>query len=216
MYRYLLPFLSFIKHVLKYLFELETKTEWPKVNYMRKQADLTFSMRSLLVDWLASVAHEYEMNEQTLHLAVHYIDRFLSHMSVVCISTQNNILEKNRFNGFFVKVRGKFQLLGAAAMMIAGKMEEIYPPNAKEWAYLTQATYSANQVIRMEQLIVKTLRFELQSPTIYTFIQQFCIDHQLNNQTKFLALVNRTFISLDAIYTYIYTYTWRLHHILLK
>lgn len=57
--------------------------EWPKINYMRKQVHLNFRMRSILVDWLVSVAEEYEINEQTLHLAVNFIDRFLSHMSVV-------------------------------------------------------------------------------------------------------------------------------------
>lgn len=68
---------------LKYLLELETKIEWPKKNYMCKQMHLNFSMRTVLVDWLACVADEYKLNEQTFHLSVHYIDKFLSHMSVV-------------------------------------------------------------------------------------------------------------------------------------
>lgn len=76
-------------------------------------------------------------------------------------------------------------------MMIAGKIEEVYPPNAKEWAYLTQDTYTVQQVIRMEHLLLKVLRFELQPPTTFSFIEQFCTDHKLGNETKYLAMVTK-------------------------
>lgn len=65
---------------------------------MRKQPDITDNMRSILVDWLVEVAEEYKLHTETLYLAVNYIDRFLSYMSVV---------------------RGKLQLVGTAAMFIA-------------------------------------------------------------------------------------------------
>ena len=65
---------------------------------MKKQPDLTPSMRSILVDWLVEVSDEYKLHDETLHLAVSYIDRFLSQMSVL---------------------RGKLQLVGTAAMFIA-------------------------------------------------------------------------------------------------
>ena len=70
----------------------------PKAGYMKKQLDITYSMRSILVDWLVEVAEEYRLQTETLYLAVSYIDRFLSYMSVV---------------------RAKLQLVGTAAMFIA-------------------------------------------------------------------------------------------------
>lgn len=70
----------------------------PKPNYMRKQPDITSSMRSILVDWLVEVAEEYKLHRETLCLSVNYIDRFLSQMSVL---------------------RGKLQLVGAACMFVA-------------------------------------------------------------------------------------------------
>jgi cyclin A len=70
----------------------------PKPGYMRKQPDITHPMRSILVDWLVEVAEEYRLQTETLYLAVSYIDRFLSFMSVV---------------------RAKLQLVGTAAMFIA-------------------------------------------------------------------------------------------------
>lgn len=65
---------------------------------MRKQPDITPNMRTILVDWLVEVAEEYKLNTETLYLAVNYMDRFLSYMSVV---------------------RAKLQLVGTAAMFIA-------------------------------------------------------------------------------------------------
>lgn len=65
---------------------------------MKKQSDITASMRSILVDWLVEVSEEYKLHRETLFLAVNYIDRFLSYMSVQ---------------------RGKLQLVGAASMFLA-------------------------------------------------------------------------------------------------
>jgi len=65
---------------------------------MRRQPDVTYSMRAILVDWLIEVAQEYKLQNETLYLAVSFIDRFLSLMSVV---------------------RAKLQLLGTAAMFVA-------------------------------------------------------------------------------------------------
>jgi len=65
---------------------------------MRKQMDITYGMRSILVDWMVEVAEEYKLDRETLCLAVSYVDRFLSLMAVA---------------------RGKLQLVGAAAMFVA-------------------------------------------------------------------------------------------------
>lgn len=70
----------------------------PKIGYMKKQPDITNNMRAILVDWLVEVGEEYKLQNETLHLAVNYIDRFLSSMSVL---------------------RGKLQLVGTAAMLLA-------------------------------------------------------------------------------------------------
>lgn len=67
-------------------------------DYMRKQTDITHSMRAILVDWLVEVTEEYRLETETLYLAVSYIDRFLSYMAVV---------------------RAKLQLVGTTAMFIA-------------------------------------------------------------------------------------------------
>lgn len=65
---------------------------------MKKQPDITYNMRTILINWLVEVAEEYKLHTETLYLAVNYTDRFLSYMSVV---------------------RAKLQLVGTAAMYIA-------------------------------------------------------------------------------------------------
>lgn len=42
--------------------------------------------------------------------------------------------------------REKLQLLGAAALMLASKFEEIYPPEVKEFSRITAYTYHEAEV----------------------------------------------------------------------
>ena len=80
------------------------------------------------------MSEEYKLQTETLYLAVNFIDRFLSLMSVQ---------------------RAKLQLVGTAAMFIASKFEEIYPPDVTEFVYITDDTYTKRQVLRMEHLVIK-------------------------------------------------------------
>lgn len=42
--------------------------------------------------------------------------------------------------------RKQFQLLGCACMMIAAKFEEVYGPNVEEFVYISDQTYTAEEV----------------------------------------------------------------------
>jgi len=134
--------------ILKSLMEREVNY-MPKWNYMTKQPDITFTMRSILIDWLVEVGEEYKLSTETLFLAVNYIDRFLSFMSVQ---------------------RAKLQLVGTACMFIAAKYEEIYPPDVSEFCYITDDTYTKRQVLRMEQLVLGVINFECAPPTAHFFV----------------------------------------------
>ncbi|XP_056136386.1 cyclin-A2 [Lampris incognitus] len=149
-----------------YLREMELKTR-PKAGYMKKQPDITNSMRAILVDWLVEVGEEYKLQNETLFLAVNYIDRFLSSMSVL---------------------RGKLQLVGTAAMLLASKFEEIYPPEVSEFVYITDDTYTKKQVLRMEHLVLKVLSFDLAAPTINQFLTQYFLQHSVGKQVESLAM----------------------------
>jgi len=65
---------------------------------MLKQREVNANMRAILVDWLVEVTAEFRLRNDTLHLTVNIIDRFLSLMYVT---------------------KEKLQLVGISAMFIA-------------------------------------------------------------------------------------------------
>ncbi|XP_010223901.1 PREDICTED: cyclin-A2 [Tinamus guttatus] len=144
---------------------------------MKKQPDITNNMRAILVDWLVEVGEEYKLQNETLHLAVNYIDRFLSSMSVL---------------------RGKLQLVGTAAMLLASKFEEIYPPEVAEFVYITDDTYTKKQVLRMEHLILKVLSFDLAAPTINQFLTQYFLHEQTSAKVESLSMYLGELSLIDA------------------
>ncbi|NWU63884.1 CCNA2 protein, partial [Pterocles burchelli] len=167
---------DYVSDIHTYLREMEVKCK-PKVGYMKKQPDITNNMRAILVDWLVEVGEEYKLQNETLHLAVNYIDRFLSSMSVL---------------------RGKLQLVGTAAMLLASKFEEIYPPEVAEFVYITDDTYTKKQVLRMEHLILKVLSFDLAAPTINQFLTQYFLHQQTNAKVESLSMYLGELSLIDA------------------
>jgi len=157
---------EYSQDIYRYLRGSETKF-LPKWNYMSKQPDITHSMRAILVDWLVEVAEEYKLQTETLYLAVSYIDRFLSYMSVQ---------------------RAKLQLVGTACMFIAAKYEEIYPPDVGEFVYITDDTYNKRQVLRMEHLVLKVLNFDLSVPSSHLFVSQISDMLSCDERTQHLAM----------------------------
>ncbi|KAL6622525.1 hypothetical protein ACP70R_032404 [Stipagrostis hirtigluma subsp. patula] len=140
--------------IYTYLRSLEVEPRRrPRSDYIEAvQADVTANMRAILVDWLVEVAEEYKLVADTLYLAVSYVDRFLS----------ANMLG-----------RDKLQLLGVAAMLVAAKYEEITAPHVEDFCYITDNTYTRQELVKMETDILKLLNFELGNPTIKTFLRRF-------------------------------------------
>ncbi|KAK3029175.1 hypothetical protein RJ639_038727 [Escallonia herrerae] len=125
----------------------------PSTDFMERiQKDINASMRATLIDWLVEVAEEYRLVSDTLFLAVNYIDRYLS----------GNTINRQRL-----------QLLGVACMMIAAKYEEICAPRVEEFCYITDNTYSRDEVLEMESAVLNYLRFEMTAPTAICFLRHF-------------------------------------------
>ncbi|KAJ4716199.1 Cyclin [Melia azedarach] len=122
-------------------------------NYIEKvQNDISINMREILVDWLVEVLDEYKLVSDTLYLTISYVDRFLS----------SHALSKN-----------KLQLLGVSCMLIASKYEEIGPPHVEDFCYITDNTYRKDEVVEMEEEVLKFFNYEMSSPTTKTFLRLF-------------------------------------------
>lgn len=140
--------------MLQYLRSLEVEARRrPLSNYMeRVQDDVNQVMRAILIDWLVEVAEEYKLVSDTLYLTVNYIDRYLSAHKLI---------------------RNKLQLLGVSCMLVASKYEEISPPNIEDFCYITDNTYTKEEVAQMERVVLGFLDFELGNPTTKTFLRIF-------------------------------------------
>ncbi|CAN4092634.1 unnamed protein product [Withania somnifera] len=145
------PYVSDIYDYLRKM-EIEEKRR-PLPDYLEKvQKDVSATMRGILVDWLVEVSEEYKLLSDTLYLTVSYLDRFLS-MNVI--------------------YRQKLQLLGVSSMLIAAKYEEISPPHVEDFCYITDNTYTKEEVVKMEADVLKSLKFEMGNPTVKTFLRRF-------------------------------------------
>lgn len=119
--------LSNIYHVSLYCKEIQQhmqqteKFTQPNGFYMRGQRDINENVRAILVDWIISVHAKFKLLPETLFLTINLIDRYFSLFNVL---------------------KSDVQLVGVAALLIATKYEEIYPPNVKDFIYLTDNTYT--------------------------------------------------------------------------
>lgn len=120
--------------------QLTERSTQPNGFYMRKQRQITEQTRSILVDWLMTVCMKFKCLPETLFITINLIDRFLSLNSIR---------------------KDDMQLVGVAALLIATKYEEIYPPTVKDFVYLSESTYSRVQILEMEKKILFDLQFEI-------------------------------------------------------
>lgn len=133
-------------------------------DYMdRKQREINSQMRGILIDWLVEVAEEYKLKGETLYLAVNYIDRFLAKLPVQ---------------------RGKLQLVGITCMLIAAKYEEIYAPAVDEFVYISDNTYTRDEVLKMESVVLNSLGFELTVASIQNFLSRYLKAGQLLSEDR--------------------------------
>ena len=83
--------------------------------------------------------------------------------------------------------RQKLQLVGVTAMLLASKYEEIYPPEVRDFVYITDKAYTRDEILKMETIMLNTLRFNLTVPTHISFLARFAKAARANSKTKQLA-----------------------------
>lgn len=68
--------------------------------------------------------------------------------------------------------RGYLQLVGVTALFIATKYEELYPPSMDDFVYITDNTYTKQEILTMEIKILHTLDFNLSRPVPIQFLRR--------------------------------------------
>lgn len=138
----------------------------PNPYYMDHQSDIQWSMRSVLMDWLIQVHHRFQLLPETLFLCVNYIDRFLS-CKVVSIN--------------------KLQLVGATALLVAAKYEEIQCPTVHEISYMVEGSYQVDEILKAERFMLTMLQFELGWPGPMSFLRRVSKADDYDLETRTLA-----------------------------
>lgn len=135
-------------------------------DYMDRQVCLSQWMRALLVDWMVEVQESFELNHETLYLAVKLVDLYLTKVTV-----------------------GKetLQLLGAASLFIASKFDERIPPMVEDFLYICDGAYTQRELIKMEMNILKVVNFDLGIPLSYRFLRRYARCAKVSMPTLTLA-----------------------------
>ncbi|XP_077139531.1 G2/mitotic-specific cyclin-B3 [Ranitomeya variabilis] len=136
--------------IFTYMREREEK--FVLCNYLESQADISKEMRAILVDWMVEVQENFELNHETLYLAVKLVDHYLA-----------------------VKVimREKLQLIGSTAVLIASKFEERCPPCLDDFLYICDDAYKREELTAMEMDVLQKLNFDINIPIPYRFLRRF-------------------------------------------
>jgi len=134
--------------------------------YLQRQNDINGKMRSILVDWLVSVATQFNLQSQTLWLCVNILDRYLERVQCT---------------------RSKLQLVGVVALLIACKHEEIYPPEVKDYVCITDYAYDRAEILALETTILVQLNYHISVPTGYHFLTRYLNAIRASQRTRHLA-----------------------------
>ena len=126
----------------------------PRYNYMKEQKEINEQMRSILIDWIIDVHYKFGFTDETLFMTVLIIDRYLTVKQIT---------------------RAKLQLLGITALMIACKHEEIDLPKVDDFTYITDNAYVKDEVLKMENDVLKELSFNLLYPSQIKFFEYLSI-----------------------------------------
>ncbi|XP_011647865.1 G2/mitotic-specific cyclin-B3 [Pogonomyrmex barbatus] len=157
-----------VSHYAMDIFDYLKKRErlFPIDDYMERQICLSQWMRALLVDWMVEVQESFELNHETLYLAVKLVDLYLTKVTV-----------------------GKetLQLLGAASLFIASKFDERIPPMVEDFLYICDGAYSQRELIKMEMNVLKVVNFDLGIPLSYRFLRRYARCAKVSMPTLTLA-----------------------------
>jgi cyclin A len=123
-------------------------------NYLSAHVDVTAKMRMTLIDWFVDVAKQFRLHASTYFSAVDVVDRYLA--------ISPNV------------PRSQLQLVGISAVLIAAKHEEkseaVWAPSADDCARITANTFTADQVLAMERMILAALGAVVTVPTPYPLL----------------------------------------------
>ncbi|KAM1052909.1 hypothetical protein FF1_000433 [Malus domestica] len=130
----------------------------PRHDYLRRlrSGDLELSARREAFDWIWKAHSHYNFGPLCVWLSMNYLDRFLS------------LYELPRGKAWAV------QLLAVACLSIAAKVEETSVPQSVDIQVGDpKFVFEAKTILRMELLVMSTLKWRMHACSAYSFIDCF-------------------------------------------
>ncbi|CAB9516416.1 B-type cyclin [Seminavis robusta] len=122
-------------------------------HFMAMQPQITEEMRGVLVDWLVTLQFSFRLGSETLYLAVNLTDRYCSVNEVP---------------------RSTLQLVGATALFIASKYEEVSRALwVNDLVAICDNLYCRQEFVKMETQILSALGFKISAPTAFSFLPRY-------------------------------------------
>ncbi|KAI3621456.1 g2 mitotic-specific cyclin cdc13 [Moniliophthora roreri] len=157
---------EYIHEITAYLKEKEQQT-LPVADYMRFHSELSWEAREILLDWIIQIHSRYQFISESFFLCVNLFDRFLSLRPTISLQ--------------------KLQLVGVSCFCIAVKFEEGVSPSIHELVKLTGDTYTAEEIIKAERYVLKTINYDLSSPGPMTWLRRGSKADYLEPQARTVA-----------------------------
>ncbi|KAF9430694.1 hypothetical protein BGZ94_004911 [Podila epigama] len=136
--------------IIQYLHAKELEL-MPDPDYINHQPEICWEYRAQLIHWLVTVHERFDLLQETLHLCINLLDRFLS-ATMIPIS--------------------QLQLAGIVALSLASKFEETRAPSLAYLAEMAAGAYSLKQIKAAEIGMLKVLKYELGAPGPMTFLRR--------------------------------------------
>ncbi|GLT91484.1 hypothetical protein SLE2022_093690 [Rubroshorea leprosula] len=170
---------EYVDEIYQYYWNMEAQNP-PPGYYMSIQTDIAPHMRGVLINWLIEVHFKFDLMQETLYLMVTLLDQYLSQVQIK---------------------RNEMQLVGLTALLLASKYEDFWHPRIKELISISAEAYTGDQMLGMEKLILKKLRFRLNSPTPYVFMLRFLKAAQSDTKLEHLAffLIELCLVEYEAL-----------------
>ena len=173
--------------IFSYLISLENKISINPNYFNNIQDDINEKMREILVEWLVEIHFKFHLLPETLFLTINIMDRYLQKIKIK---------------------RKNLQLVGIASLLIACKYEEIYVPNLKLFVYVTDKAYEKEQLLQMENEILRNLDFDLTYPSPLRFLEILCVKlNYFSEEEKIIVLKMMYLLELTFIRVNFYKYT---------
>lgn len=114
------------------------------------QKEIKPHMRKIVSDWMLEVCEEQQCQAEVFHLAINYMDRFLSRVSIK---------------------KTQFQLLGCVCMFLASKFKETCPLPSENLVIYTDSSVTTNEITQWEMIVLNVLGWDLSAVTPYSILE---------------------------------------------